>query len=238
MSWDRNSIKARHIGAAFLLLSASAAAADILVIRSIGPSAKAYPPGKKLPEAGKVTLKASDQLVLIDSRGTRTLRGPGSFALNAAPQRAAGGTGAPAPRARIGATRGPQQPTYWDIDVAKSATFCVADRNDLLLWREDSSGPVILTVTRARDRQVRKVAWQAGAATLKWPAQLPIAEGAEFRLAWDGAPAPTVLRFRILPKKPLELDAVAATLLARGCTAQLDRLIQREQKNETGGSGD
>ena len=71
------------------LLASTSAAAAVLVVRSSGPSAAAYPPGKALPDTHMLKLKASDTVVLLDSRGTRTLRGPGSFSVSG--KRRAGG---------------------------------------------------------------------------------------------------------------------------------------------------
>ena len=62
---------------------AAAAEAAVLVVRSSGPSAKAFPAGKAIPEAQTLTLKPNDVIVLLDSRGTRTLKGPGKFSATA-----------------------------------------------------------------------------------------------------------------------------------------------------------
>ena len=69
--------------AASAALFASSASAAVLVVRSSGPSAAAYPAGKALPDSHVLKLKASDTIVLLDSRGTRTLSGPGNFSVSA-----------------------------------------------------------------------------------------------------------------------------------------------------------
>ena len=77
--------------ARMLLLAASAAAiissatatAAVLVVRSSGPSAGTYPPGKALPDNHVLKLQASDTVILLDSRGTRTIQGPGNFSVAA-----------------------------------------------------------------------------------------------------------------------------------------------------------
>lgn len=225
MSWGQNKRKARNAAAAAtLLVFASAAMADILVVRSIGPSAKNYPAGKRLSETGTVTLKASDMLVVLDGRGTRTLQGPGNFALNTAPQRVSG-TRAQAPRLRIGATRGPERPSLWDIDISKSSTFCVAEPNNITLWREDPAKAVTVTLVRTKDNQSRKLNWTGGEAKTAWPTAWPIADGADYRLTRSGA-APIQLRFKILPQRPAGLENMASSLITNGCTAQLDLLIE------------
>ena len=236
MFWGLNSLKARHLALALVLGgSATAALADILVVRSTGPSAKMFPPGKSLPENGRITLKPSDMLVVLDGRGTRTLRGPGTFAAGAAPPAAARSlqtaAAAPARRARIGAVRSvgtasPARPaTLWHVDVSKSSNICLADKSNVTLWRADATRPVSLTVARTGG-PTQKVAWPAGQATLGWPAAVPIADGAEYRLSWDGAPAPTSLRFKTLSAKPTGIENTASSLITNQCDAQLDLLIE------------
>ena len=63
------------IAASAALLASTSTAAAVLVVRSSGPSAAVYPPGKALPDDHMLKLKATDTVVLLDSRGTRTLNG-------------------------------------------------------------------------------------------------------------------------------------------------------------------
>ncbi len=230
MSWVASSVTVRRLIAVALLVTASAAAADILVVRSLGPSAKSFPPGKRLAETARLTLKANDQLVVLDGRGTRTIRGPGTFTAGIAQ----GATASAAPvqrRARIGAVRTLgtgelRSPTLWHVDVAKSTNFCLADSASPTLWRADPGGPITLAITRAGDGATRRVGWEAGSSTLAWPADLAPSEGAEFRLSWEGASTPTVLKFKALPQKPAGLEDMASSLIRNQCTAQLDLLIE------------
>ena len=211
------------------------AAADILVVRSLGPSAKAYPPGKSIPESAKITLKASDSIVLLDGRGTRTLRGPGTYSAGA-PSNAASGKTAVASlgattqrRARVGAVRSvgtvSRSPTIWHVDISKSSTVCLADPKSVTLWRADAKRPVTMTVT-APDGTTQQLPWTKDSSTLSWPSELSIAEGVDYRLSWSGAPAPTLLRFKWLPAKPAGLEDMAQSLIRNNCQAQLDLLIE------------
>lgn len=236
MFWDPNSAKARHLAIAlFLGTGATAASADILVVRSTGPSAKMFPPGKSLAENGKITLKASDMLVVLDGRGTRTLRGPGTFAAGAAQPAAARpvqtATATPARRARIGAVRSvgmtaPARPgTLWHVDVSKSSNICLADKSNVTLWRADATKPVTLIVAGAGVAP-KKVSWPAGQATVSWPSDVAIADGSDYRLSWAGAGAPTIIKFKTLPAKPAGLENTASSLITNGCSAQLDLLIE------------
>src|SRR3546814_5129296 len=80
LSWVPNKGKVARLAAALWIVpSAAAAAAEGLVVRASGPSAKSYPAGRKLADDARITLQANDSLVLLDNRGTRTLRGPGIF---------------------------------------------------------------------------------------------------------------------------------------------------------------
>ncbi len=205
--------------------------ADILVVRSVGPSAKSFPLGKRLPDNAKIVLQANDQLTLLDGRGTRELRGPGSFtaaSASSAPAQLASTGMVNGRRARIGAVRGIdtgplRPPTIWHVDVAKSTNVCVSPPNRVALWREDPGSAATLTVAGAG--KTRQLSWAEGDATLDWPADLPIADGSEYRLSLAGAAAPAVIRFRTLPQRPTGLEATASMLIANQCTAQLDLLI-------------
>ena len=238
MSWVPSSVFARPLLAAALLASATAAAADILVVRSTGPSARSFPPGKRLPETARITLRASDQVVVLDGRGTRIIRGPGTFTAGApAIGRIASAGPAAQRRARIGAVRGveagePRPPSIWHVDVARSSNICVADVSTVTLWRADPAAALTLAIAGQGGRG-RQIVWQRGASTLAWPSDLPVADGSEYRLSWSGAAAPTTLRFRTMPAKPAGLEDVAQTLIRNRCEAQLDLFIETVKLPET-----
>ena len=81
MYWLRNRTTVpRILLAATLAMTTAAAPTKVLIVRSAGPSAKSYPPGRSLPENARITLAMGDTLTLLGSAGTLTLRGPGKFA--------------------------------------------------------------------------------------------------------------------------------------------------------------
>src|SRR5918998_2930151 len=98
-------------------LSSTAAVASVIVVRSLGPSSKAYPPGKTLPESASISLKGGDVVTVLGPNSAQTLRGPGTFA--------AGRTqlaSAAAKRGRFGALRTGEiakNPSIWDLDVTQ-----------------------------------------------------------------------------------------------------------------------
>lgn len=230
MSWGPSRKVARALLAAALLATAGAALADILVVRSSGPSAQSFPPGKRLPESARIGLKPGDQLVILDGRGTRVIRGPGTFTAGLPSAAPAGSGPASQRRARIGAVRGAEAgelrpPSIWHVDIAKSSNVCVADPAKVNLWRADSANALILDIAGAGGRS-KRMNWQPGSNILAWPSDLPVADGTEYRLSWKGGATPTALRFRTMPATPAGLEDMAQALIRNRCEAQLDRFIE------------
>ena len=233
LSWDRNKISPRRAALAALLVAIAApAAANVLVVRSAGPSAAAYPVGRSLPDNARITLRAGDSLVVLGASGTRSFRGPGTFspgaAVQAGPRTLASNDGR---RARIGAVRSagivPRGPTIWHVDVTQSGTFCLASASNVMLWRPDASARTTLTISGPGGRP-RTVQWAAGQATLAWPAGAPIANGSTYSFSESGIAVPTQITFRTLASEPADLEGVAAALIANGCQDQLDVLVETQ----------
>lgn len=222
---------------ATLAVNASAAT---LVVRSSGPSAKSYPPGKQLADNGSLTLKAGDQVVILDSRGTRTLKGPGTFSPSISSNRASDSreTFAQASnrRARPGATRGvapaattattsSRVPNIWFVDVERSSTVCVANPASVTLWRA-AGGPGTTVTLKGSSGKSASIEWLQGESTVAWPASLPVTDGANYSISWQGHASPTQLRFAILGESTAGLEDMASKLITKGCDAQLDLLIE------------
>src|SRR5688500_19677753 len=107
------------------LALSSACVATVLVVRAAGPSAKMYPRGKALPDSAKIQLQPGDSVMLLKADGTRTLRGPGTFALAAV---GSGGGNAIIRRARFSALRSGAvrfQPSPWIPDGMPSGYLFV-----------------------------------------------------------------------------------------------------------------
>ncbi|WP_114950871.1 hypothetical protein [Sphingosinicella terrae] len=222
--------------AAILATGAASAAANVLVVRSSGPSAQAYPPGKSLPDNAALALRAGDTLVVLDGRGTRTFRGPGNFNPSVAAQTSARTVVANnGRRARIGAVRSaPYVPNnrtnIWHLDVAQSGNLCLAEAGPPTLWRADAERSATVSIA-GPDGAARQLSWPAGAATATWPADLPIAEGTDYRLQLSDSPAPATVRFKRLQSQPGDVPAVAAALIEAGCQEQLDLLVDSVAQN-------
>src|SRR5687768_9979899 len=145
----RNDMARLLLLAASAALFASSASAAVLVVRSSGPSASAYPAGKALPDTHVLKLKATDTIVLLDSRGTRTLSGPGSFSVSASAAPVAVGrtAGNSARRVRLGAVRGAGARSVWQADLGTSGNVCIANPSELTLYRPEASAPADITLT-------------------------------------------------------------------------------------------
>jgi hypothetical protein len=231
LSWDPNKLSLGAVALA-ALFAAAPAAANVLVVRSSGPSAGAYPVGRSLPDNAQITLRAGDSLVVLGPAGTRAFRGPGTFSpgtvARAGARTIASSDGR---RARIGAVRSagivPRGPTIWHVDVTQSGTFCLASARNVMLWRPDASTRTTLTLTGPGARP-RPVTWAAGRATLAWPAGAPIASGSTYSFGQSGVAVPTQITFRVLASEPADLEGVAAALIANGCQDQLDVLVESQ----------
>jgi hypothetical protein len=141
-SSKRSSKAAKALLAAGLIAGpiaiADLASASVLVVRSSGPTSKTYRPGRVLPDDAKVALALGDVLVVLAQDSARTLRGPGTFALSG-PRNALRPAVNPARRGRFSSLRTagivPRSPTLWHVDVSQNGKVCVADPNDVKLWR-------------------------------------------------------------------------------------------------------
>ena len=119
-----------------IALISTAAIANVVVVKSIGPSAKAYPRGKTLPAAAKIKLQGGDVVTILGPGAAQTFRGPGDFDTTQISLDSAA-----AQRGRFGALRTGKvahSPSIWDIDVTQSGNVCVVDAKKVQLWRPDS----------------------------------------------------------------------------------------------------
>ncbi len=209
------------------------AIANSIVVRSTGPSAKSYPPGKALAANSKLSLQAGDMVTVLDAKGTRVLRGPGSISISS-PTTATGSAinqllrNTNGRQARIGATRGTGQtvmksPNLWFVDTAKGGTICLEDLSTASLWRP--GGKPAQTMSLSADGKSANIIFRTSQTVSAWPVKdMPIVEGKDYRLAAPGTEAVTV-RFAKTPASNGNPAAVAEGLIAKGCAGQLELLV-------------
>lgn len=235
--------------AAIAIAVAGTATAQSMVVRSTGPSAAKYPTGAKLKSTEKLTLVAGDKVVLMQAGKTRTLSGPGTFGANAAIQ-ASQSLGVnvtrmlakgPSVRSRGGFSRGPNDPVpvetrapnLWLLDYREAGTFCVIDPATLLLWRPNMEGDTALEIEGAGKKAT--VAIVDGANFRKWPTDtLPVHYGIDYRLSGADLPRPVTVRFAQMEAAPDTVEGSINSLMAKGCSPQLNRLVDTMSEAEAG----
>jgi hypothetical protein len=221
-------------GVLAMTMGAVAVEAAVLVVRSSGPSAKAYPAGRAVPEAQVITLKANDVVILLDSRGTRTLRGPGKFsatasASNATTSSLAALTGQNTNRrSRVGAVRRPPSGAtagrnVWQADIARSGNICIANPADLGLYRANADAVARATVTDIASGKSGTAQFPAGQKIVNWPADVPVSANGRYQIVSGGDNV--VYTARMIQPVPAGLEGLAQSFIRNDCQAQLDVLI-------------
>jgi hypothetical protein len=118
-------------------------------------------------------------------------------------------------------------PNVWLVDSSKSGTVCFAGPDPVSLWSPAKEQASNLTITRVSDGKSVAVSLRPGQSVKSWPmAELPIADGAQFKVSGDGIASPVTLRFAALGPDPQGLEGTAAALIKAGCNAQLELLIE------------
>jgi hypothetical protein len=210
-----------------LALSSTAAVASVVVVKSLGPSSKAYPPGKTFSESAKITLQGGDVLTVLGPSSAQTLRGPGNFAASQVALASAA-----ARRGRFGALRAGEvakNPSIWDIDATQSGTMCVSNPAKLQLWRPDVESAAKVTV-RSADGKTQELNWAAGSDLAAWPAAVPVKSGGEYQIEWPDSGEKSSITFVTLKSPPSDLVGAAQLLIENGCINQLDLLVSNAGK--------
>ena len=213
--------------AASIIFASTAGVANVVVVKSLGPSAKAYPPGKTLPETAKISLQGGDVVTVLGPASAQTLRGPGSFDAKQVALASAAGQ-----RGRFGALRAAEvthNPSIWDVDVSQSGKICVSDASKVQLWRPDSETAATVQI-HSPDGRTQDLSWAAGSALTAWPAALPINSGASYQIEWPDTGEKSSLSFVSVPGTPGDLVGAAQVLIEHGCQKQLDLLVESASK--------
>jgi hypothetical protein len=203
------------------------AAANVVVVKSLGPSAKVYPPGKTLPETAKINLQGGDVVTVLGPASAQTLRGPGNFDAKQVALASAAGQ-----RGRFGALRAAEvahNPSIWDIDASQGGKICVSNASKLQLWRSDGETDATVQI-HAADGTTKELSWVAGSTLAAWPAALPISNGASYQIEWPDTGEKSSLNFVSVPGTPGDLVGAAQVLIEHGCQKQLDLLVQSASK--------
>ncbi len=209
----------------------SSAAAEVLILRTDGPSARRQLRiGAHVPDTHVFNLRTGDRIIVLARGGTRTFRGPGAFSVVARPQGFRTENGVTV-RVQTGGVRtepaipGVDPTDIWHFDSRRSGNVCVPAGALPILWRPaDHRGTRLTIRTLAGDAQ--SFDWPAGQTSFAWPASLPIASGATFTLSWNSDARPSRIRTIVLGASEADnLDTLASTFITNECTSQLDTFI-------------
>ena len=210
-----------------ITLGSTAVQANVLVVKSLGPSAKIYPPGKTIPPTAKITLQGGDVVTLLGPSSAETLRGPGNFDANQVSLASAANQ-----RGRFGALRSAEiarNPSIWDLDASQSGKVCVSDAKTLQLWRPDDDANVEIEI-RSSDGQSQKLSWAAGKALTSWPAALTVKSGGQYEIEWAETGDKSSLDIVTVSSVPPDIVGTAQVLIQNGCQNQLDLLVSSAEK--------
>jgi hypothetical protein len=247
LSINRTRIAAA-VFAAGMVLASSAAMAQMLVVRSTGPSAGSYPPGRVLPTDKPVVLRANDEVVVLDGKGTKSLRGPGTFQSGAiAVDRVSSRMDAVrevldarernAKQARIGAVRTVEPttpavvtdaPSLWLVNLAKSTHVCVLDATGVAIWRPDATEALKVMISRQSDGVNAMVEWAAGQQEAAWPASLPIEADEGYLVAFPSGLTRS-LSFSVTPAGEGGLEQLVTQMGAAKCEQQVAQVVAQQQ---------
>jgi hypothetical protein len=213
--------------AAAIALSSTATVASVVVVKSLGPSSKAYPPGRTLSESAKITLQGGDIVTVLGPASAKTLRGPGNFDAKQVTLASAAGQ-----RGRFGALRAAEvahNPSIWDVDVSQGGKICVAEPAKMQVWRPESDTAATVQI-RSADGTSHDLSWAAGKALTAWPASLPITSGAQYQVEWPDTGEKSSLDFVLVKAPPADMVGAAQVLIENGCQSQLDLLVDGASK--------
>ena len=175
MSWGQNSSRIVKAALAGALVCGLIAAAPLvaqgkkqaIIVKS---TASDYKIGTRMPEDSEITLSTGEVVMVLTSRGSRLMKGPGVFVVGANPkanrarlanltrEKASQNTGLASVRGAGGAAEDrPLNPNLYYIDVGRSGPVCLRDLSSAYLWRPFSAEAVTYTLSEAPDGENAQV---------------------------------------------------------------------------------
>lgn len=222
-------------GAAFAIPAAALAG---VVVKSTGPSASQFPVGKKVDDDATITLKDGDQITILTSRGTKVMRGAGTFKVGERPKATSARFAAltrtrAANRVRTGAIRsgetgeGPTNPNLWYVDVTQAGTICLHDLDEVRLWRPQTDAIATYAIANPSSETSVDVTFDTSEAVAPLdPEKMTLAAGQTYKIS-DPDKNGVEVTFALLDQEYDQADQLAEALIAAGCTSQVSLLADR-----------
>ena len=102
------------------------------------------------------------------------------------------------------------------------------------MWRPAKPSEQLLKIEQGDKAET--VAIVAGANFRKWPTEaLPVQYGVDYRLSGAGLAQPVTVRFTQMGTLPDSAESSVDMLMAKGCTPQLNRLVDAMSESEKAG---
>ncbi|MCK0127655.1 hypothetical protein [Erythrobacter sp. F6033] len=234
------SVRIAGLALAGAVLTGPVAAMAGVVVKSTGPSSSKYPVGAKVADSATITLKAGDSVTVLTSRGTKVMKGAGTFKVGERPKVTRSRFSAltrtrAANRVRLGSVRGgndenivPTNPSLWYVDVTKPGTICLNSMDTVRFWRPDSASIATYSLT-APDGVSADITFDAedSVAPLD-PAVMSVSAGGTYSISAPGSEAANVqITFAFIDGEYRRADQMAEALIAAGCTTQVDQMADR-----------
>ncbi|MEM7689648.1 MAG: hypothetical protein AAF291_11570 [Pseudomonadota bacterium] len=226
------------------LVGAGAVLAEPAII--VKSSADDYKVGSKIDDEDTITLASGERVSVLTKRGSRTMRGPGTFVVGADPKSnrnrfanlkrrgAAKRSGTGGVRsAATAAVAALQSPKVFYADVGRSGRLCLTNTQDVSLWRAFSDRPATYVVSGPDLDAPVTVSFEADVSVAPPEgATLALMDGGTYTITGGSAgpgPAMTIATVTIvdLGQDYPTADGLAQALFGNGCTAQFNVLSDR-----------
>ena len=218
-----------------LLFARTASAAEVVVIDS---TAAAYPEGTMIDAEAAIRLAPGERVTLVSGTGAvRSLEGPHDgpalpagaarddpTLLDALAKLVRDGGAEKAAGVVRGMEKGHPPDPSW-IDVSRAGTYCVAEVGPAILWRPDARREDALSILAPGRAAPVKLPWPAAAETLRWPAEVPVEDGATYRLRQMSRLLAKRIRLNLVPPNLASPAHRVAWMARNGCARQARRLI-------------
>ena len=240
----------RHI---FLLVSSAIliagltrpALAKAVLVSAQGPNASKYVVGSVFPDTKEFDLRNGDVLTILDSKGTRTLRGPFKGRINSTSSTKAAPISlhdvliaSNEKRWRVAALRQLSNDAttavteesrkrtpidnLWRLELGYQGDWCFQNGDDVNLARKDAGlGDELHVIDEAG--MARSTRWRAGDASVPWPGDEPPTDGQAYTISTTSS-ASSLVTVHLLDNSVDEVPELAHYFLDHNCFAQLDFL--------------
>jgi hypothetical protein len=111
------------------------------------------------------------------------------------------------------------------IDISAAGDQCVVEGKDMMLWLPSGSPVDSLWIARVGGSEAAMVKWPKGEAQTQWPANLAVADGAEYQMLRQPAKEETTIRLHVIPGGKANNAELAIMMQEKECLVQAFALL-------------